>query len=607
MLRLARETNQARGLARYALSFLERAESGATIAPASVLRRVELFHADAVLCGLSALALRTNAPTLLREEALSYARVDGASGALLLGGGGGDDAMPPHGCARVFGHRAWVPAEKAIVANCAAVREWDSNGTVFGFHAGADRSRQAGEFGHNDYYAACVAGAVQRGRGGDAALAAMLLLDEVRGRLCESFGLKQHGIDHTLHGAIATAAAYGALLGATEAQIESAIGTVVAHYVPWRAIRSGDQLSDSKGSSAAFAAEGAALAVHRAMRGFVGPMDIFRNPDSFFQRAAAAAAASAASAGGGGSPDYGGGASSGSSPFDLHVAQPGVDSDDWAVAGMHFKLGVYEHQSAGALHGLTALLHAHPAALLGPSSSALKNDPSQAALHEHIGRVRIRCYEPAFSIIGHESKRAPDMTRQSADHSMVFIVASTLAKALRQGLPPPPAAAAAAAGSAATFEAAWERWMMTPVDYGPAALADPLIRSLMDKISFEHGGAEYDALYPDGIPTSVAVTLASGGGEEELDSGLVLHPAGHARNADFDNGAVLHQKMLGMARLATGGNDALAAALRGDTSGAGDAKAEALLGQLAGLGSKTPEELRDCYDLDIAFTSDYDI
>ena len=586
MLRLGRETNQARGLARYALSFLERAERGACIAPASVLRRVELFHADAVLCGLSAIALRTNAPTLLREEALEYRRGGG--------GGGSEGSAPPPGCARVFGHSAWVPAEKAIVANCAAVREWDANGTVFGFHAGDDETRQAGEFGHNDFFAACVAGAVQRGLGGGAALHAMLLLDEVRGRLCESFGLKQHGIDHTLHGAIATAAAYGALLGATEAQIESAIGTVVAHYVPWRAIRSGDQLSDSKGSSAAFAAEGAALAVHRAMRGFVGPMDVFRNPDSVFQRATAAAAATS-----GGRPDYGGGASSGSSPFDLHVAE---DGDDWAVAGMHFKLGVYEHQSAGALHGMAALLHTHSDALIAPAAAA--PSPSSPALHEHIGSVRIKCYEPAFSIIGHESKRAPDMTRQSADHSMVFIVASTLAKALRRGLPPP-----TAQGAVAGLEAAWQRWMMMPTDYGPAALADPLIRAIMAKIEFEHGGAEYDALYPDGIPTSVVVTLSDG--SAALDSGLVLYPAGHARNEHFDNDGVLRDKMLGMARLATGGNDALAAALSGDTSGKlkliGDVKAEALLAQLAELGSKTPEQLRDCYNFDVAFTSGYKI
>lgn len=36
------------------------------------------------------------------------------------------------------------------------------------------------------------------------------------------------------------------MMGATAEQIESAIGMVVAHYIPFRAIRAGKQLSDSK-------------------------------------------------------------------------------------------------------------------------------------------------------------------------------------------------------------------------------------------------------------------------------------------------------------------------------------------------------------------------
>jgi 2-methylcitrate dehydratase len=45
------------------------------------------------------------------------------------------------------------------------------------------------------------------------------------------------------------------MMGATAEQIEHAIGMVVAHYIPWRAIRAGKQLSDSKGASAALSTE----------------------------------------------------------------------------------------------------------------------------------------------------------------------------------------------------------------------------------------------------------------------------------------------------------------------------------------------------------------
>ena len=45
-----------------------------------------------------------------------------------------------------------------------------------------------------------------------------------------------------------------------------------------------------------------------------------------------------------------------------------------------------------------------------------------------IRRILITAYEPAFGIIGDPAKRDPK-TRQSADHSMVYIVGTLLRKA----------------------------------------------------------------------------------------------------------------------------------------------------------------------------------
>lgn len=67
------------------------------------------------------------------------------------------------------------------------------------------------------------------------------------------------------------------------------------------------------------------MCIKRCMSGFVGPKDIFRNPESIFRI---------------NQP------TKGDSPFNLVLSQEG---DDFAVMGMHFKLGLYEHQSAGAL------------------------------------------------------------------------------------------------------------------------------------------------------------------------------------------------------------------------------------------------------------------
>jgi 2-methylcitrate dehydratase len=293
---LARNTNQALGIGQYAIDFLREGKPSQ-----AVLDRTTLFHTDAVLCGVSALALGTNAPVLLRKEALSYRDKNGVP---------------------VFGGDKLVAPEKAIVANCAAVREWDSNGTNFGYRP--ELKHTAGEFGHNDFYPVAVAAAQLAKEGGDMALLAMVCIDEIRGRLAEVFSLKTYKIDHVVHGAIASAAVYGAILGATAEEIEGAIGMFVAHAIPWRAIRAGKQLSDSKGASAAISTEFAVLCMQRSMRGFMGPRDIFRNPENMFRQFQP---------------------TSGDSPFDLHLSMSG---DDFAVMGMHFKLGLYEHQSAGA-------------------------------------------------------------------------------------------------------------------------------------------------------------------------------------------------------------------------------------------------------------------
>lgn len=489
---LPRDSNQALGIGQFALDFLR-----GTLGPGPsehALERVRMFHTDALLCGFSALAMGTNAPTLLRTEAFEYpAKGRGAT---------------------VFGSGARVQAEKAIAANSAAVREWDSNGTNFGYRP--ELGHAAGEFGHNDYYPVVVAACQEGGLDGATALRAMLLLDEIRGRLAEVFSLKSYKLDHVVHGAIASAATYGALRGATADQIESAIGMFVAHYIPWRAIRAGKQLSDSKGASAAISAEAAVLCAKRAMRGFVGPRDVFRNPEAIFRFFEPTTQG----------PERW--KEAGDSPFDLVLTHSG---DDFAVRGMHFKLGLYEHQSAGAIQGLLDLLVAHPSILEGGA--------------EGIERMTILAYEPAFGIIGNPAKMDP-RTRQSADHSMAYIVATVLRKALERGV--------ALAGGGSNAEA-WKDLMLLPDDYAEedSAIFHPLTRALMAKIEFLHGGPEYDAKYPEGIPTSLVIRLKSG---EAHNSGLVMFPAGHARNTAAPLADILRQKWTRLGAIAFGSDAA---------------------------------------------------
>jgi 2-methylcitrate dehydratase len=276
-----------------------------------------------------------------------------------------------------------------VAANASAVREWDSNGTNFGHDAA--KGRIAGEFGHNDYYPVAVAAAREAGLDGDATLRVMLLIDEIRGRLAEVFALRKYAIDHVHHGTVACAAAYAAALGGTEEQIESAIGMAVAHYVPFRAIRAGHQLSDSKGASAALAAEVAVMSARRALAGFVGPRDVFRNPLAIYRLNQPC-------------PD-------GESPFDLELgvaaATPSRSMPCTSSSGS-------TSTSRPARSKRSSICSARPRWL--------------AATSTRIRAIRVKIYEPAYSIIADPAKRTPT-TRQSADHSLPYILAKTLLKA----------------------------------------------------------------------------------------------------------------------------------------------------------------------------------
>lgn len=492
-LQLPRDENQVRGIAQYAIDFCQ---AKYPAPDDSVLLRTEQFHTDSVACAIAAFGCNANAPQVLRNEALQYPLENGAF---------------------CFGSDVAVHPEKAVLANASAVRELDSNGTNFGYNPRTGYAR--GEFGHNDFYPVPIAAAQQANLNGMAALLGMICLDEIRGRLAEVFGLKDHKVDHVVHGAIASAAVYGAMLGATVDQIESAIGLVMAHYIPFRAIRHGHQLSDSKGASAAISSEVAVLSMRRAMSGFVGPADVFRNPQAIFRLFEPTEEDAA--------------------PFDLELATHG---DDFAVMGMHFKLGLYEHQSAGAIQGLISVLQENP---------ALMTD------RDAIQSIRITIYEPAFGIIGDPAKRNPK-TRQSADHSMVYIIGTMLRKALE------------------TKTIGWKELMLVPDDYSEDALHHSVTRSLMGQIQFVHGGAEYDSRYPDGIPTTLEIEHAGAG---HVSSGLIMYPAGHARNTDAPLEELLSFKFAAL------------------TGGVGDQDYGELLDRLAKLRGLAASDIRLLYQI----------
>merc|ERR1719428_2134641 len=152
---------------------------------------------------------------------------------------------------------------------------------------------------------------------------------------------------------------------------------------------------------------------------------------------------------------------------------------------------------------------------------------------------------------------------------MAFILSTLLQKALKMGKLPK------------EMDAAWMELMLSPYDYGVDALYEKDTRALMEKITYVHGGPEYDAKYPDGIPTSLEITLKSG---EVLSSGFVMYPPGHARNTTADLKKILAHKNR----------------MLGDIVYADRAKVDAFVARLASIGSLSAAEVQGLYDFDWA-------
>lgn len=198
---------------------------------------------------------------------------------------------------------------------------------------------------------------------------------------------------------------------------------------------------------------------------------------------------------------------------------------------MHFKLGLYEHQSAGALEGLQKLI--------------FENKFLQHNDYETISKIKISAYEPAFGIIGDPAKRKCE-TRQSADHSMVYIVATMLRKAIQD------ADLLAELKSGTTLDAVWKKLILLPDDFSQKAIFDPITKKLMDLMEFEHGGKSFDEKYPEGIPTSIQITLKD---NAVLDSNLVMFPSGHAKNTQCDLRGILDNKFKVLGKIALAENE----------------------------------------------------
>jgi len=319
--------------------------------------------------------------------------------------------------ARVLGTARRALPELAAFANAAMARYLDGNDCF------------PGGGGHPSGVIAPVLAAAQvAGAGGRDAIAAIVVGYDVHRALHESLRVMDKGFDHAFYPAVAAAGAAAKLLGVDRARMVNAIALAVTPSLPLGVTRRG-ALSMWKGVAEANALRNGLFAALLAHAGMSGPARAFEGALGLHRLA--------------GPVD----------PELLGRAPPAVIAAD-------MKFLVTEYHSQGPL--MAALEAAH----------GLDVDA--------IAAIDIRTYAFAHGEIGSGAEKWRPMTRETADHSLPYIVAAVLVDG-----------------------------GFSDAIFAPARLSDRRVLALADRITVAED-AEFTRSFPQKSPCRVEITLADG-------------------------------------------------------------------------------------------------
>lgn len=355
--------------------------------------------------------------------------------------------------ATAIGLRPRTSVEMAAFANTVMVRYLDYNDMYF-----TDR----GGGGHpSDLIPTCLAVGQAVGASGLEVLASVVAAYEVNGALASAVWLRERGWDQGLNVVAASALAAGKLLGLSGERLGHALSLAVTPNVPLRQTRVG-QLSMWKACATAAAARNGVFAALLASRGMTGPSEPFEGGAGIWEQV--------------------------TGPFEVEIpVRPG----GFVVSEIATKLRPAEYNAQGPLDLLLELCE--------------RLDPAE------VERVEVETYWLAWDEIGSQPEKWDPRTRETADHSLPYL----LAVALEDG-------------------------EVTRRSFTPERVADPALRPLMDRIAVTER-PEFTERYPDELRSRVTVRLRSG---DEVSS-ETAHPKGHARNPAGD--AEIDAKFSGLA------------------------------------------------------------
>ncbi|MEA2979695.1 MAG: 2-methylcitrate dehydratase [Alphaproteobacteria bacterium] len=338
--------------------------------------------------------------------------------------------------------------ELAAFANGVASRYLEGNDTY------------PGGGGHpNDNLLPILAIAQASGASAQTAITAIVLAYEVHRYLFLAFPMRKHALDYVLYNAVASAAGAAKVLSLSEQQTADAIALAAVPNLGTDISRRG-HLTMWKGCAAANAARNGVFAAIMAKEGMAGP------PTPFEDGLTAVIGAE-------------------------EICPFPVDPTTFSILKADYKFFLSE-------------FHAQ-----GPALLALELRP-QVKLDE-IEKIEVSTYHFAWFEIGSGPEKWRPATRETADHSMPYVVAAVL------------------------IDGAY-----TDAIFAPERFQDPRTLDLMKKIAVKEDN-EFNKRYPNSLPCRMTITLKN----REQKTAELSNPIGHHDRPMTD--AQVVEKFLGLA------------------------------------------------------------
>ena len=350
----------------------------------------------------------------------------------------GSSGQPP---ARVLGSGALTSMEMAAFANTVMVRYLDCNDTYVSKGSGHP----------SDMIPACLAVAEAHHASGRDTLTAVAVAYEIFTALADVVGLRDLGWDQGVFVVLGSAAGAAKLLRLTSEQTANALAIAVSSTIPTRQTRAGE-LSMWKGCATAAAARAGVFSALLAQKGITGPTAAFEGRHGVWDQV--------------------------TGPFQL--GRLGGEGAGFGVERTNLKFFPAEYHSQAPLW--------------------IALDLRNKVRVEEIDAIDVQTYYTAWSEIGSEPEKWDPRTRETADHSLPYLLALALADG-----------------------------GVKPDSFSEARMRDPALRQLMQRIRISEN-PEFTREFPSKLMTRIEVTTRGGQRLVEMAS----YPRGHAKNPMSD-------------------------------------------------------------------------